>query len=551
MPTIQDIPFSSIPHQSALFLSYLNFSPPALRFYSNAPTIESLERIARADPADLRFPGAEITSILRRQNDAFGADAKTQHQIDELEKAGCVAILTGQQVGLFASPLYTIYKALTTVHIAEELKKRGIRAVPIFWLETEDHDLPEVTHRTLLDPHGSIQTIDYRGTLFKEAGMLPGSVGSLRFPESVREVVHDFLSRFPDSSWKGEIQHQLESTYKPGATFALSFAQLLSQILRGSGLILFDPHDSEAKRLTRAVIQKSLRESDTLRAALLERNQELESAGFHSQVSILENSTVLFLFEDGARYALERRDSGFALKNGSRIFSLDELLSLAEQTPEKFSPNVLLRPLIQDYLFPTIAYVGGSSEVAYFAQIEVLYRLFGRPMPVIWPRNSFTLIESQIGAEMDRLQITLQDCFHDRQSLTEKVLRNSGFSEAATNIEGLQRLLDHGLTEIKPELQAVDPTLARALETARRKIFHNVQRLKSQVIRLEATQNSAISNIVDMLRNNCFPNGALQERELGIQHFLVRYGPSVLDDIRASLELGRFSHRVLRLGVKE
>jgi bacillithiol biosynthesis cysteine-adding enzyme BshC len=546
MPTVQDIPFNSIPHQSALFLSYLNFSPSALRFYSNTPTIESLERIARADAGHLRFPRAEITSILRRQNNAFGADAKTQHQIDELEKTDCVAILTGQQVGLFANPLYTIYKALTAVHIAEELNKRGISAVPIFWMETEDHDLPEVTHRTLLDPNGSIQTIDYRGALFKEAGMPPGSVGSLRFSSSIREVVVDFLGRFPDSSWKGEMQHQLESTYMPGATFALSFAQLLSQILRGSGLILFDPHDSEAKRLTSAVIQKSLLASDTLRAALLERNQELESAGFHSQVSILENSTVLFFFEDGARYALERRDSGFALKNSGRIFSLDELLSLAEQTPEKFSPNVLLRPLIQDYLFPTVAYVGGSSEVAYFAQIEVLYRLFGRPMPVIWPRDSFTLIESKIGVEMDRLQVSLQDCFHDRQSLIEKVLRNSGFSKASTNIEGLQKLLDQELTTIRPELEAVDPTLARALETARRKILHNVQHLKSQVIRLEATQNSAVSKIVDVLMNNCFPNGALQERELGIQHFWVRYGPSVLDDIRASLELGRFSHRVLR-----
>ena len=222
---------------------------------------------------------------------------------------------------------------------------------------------------------------------------------------------------------------------------------------------------------------------------------------------------------------------------------------LAEQTPEKFSPNVLLRPLIQDYLFPTIAYVGGSAEVAYFAQIEVLYRLFGRPMPIIWPRDSFTLIEPQIGAEMDRLQVTLQDCFQDRQSSHRKSPSQLGPFRSHDQYRGIaEALWIEGLTEIQPELQAVDPTLARALETARRKILHNVQRLKSHVIRLEATQNSRISNVVDLLMNNCYPNGVLQERELGIQHFWARYGPSVLDEIRSSLKTGSFLHHVLRLG---
>jgi bacillithiol biosynthesis cysteine-adding enzyme BshC len=547
MPTVHDIPFSSIPHQSALFLSYLDLSPTARRFYQNAPTVENIERFAREIPGRLKFPRSEIVSILRRQNESYGCDSETLNRISDLEKTDCVAVLTGQQVGLFTGPLYTVYKSLTAIRIAEELNRHGIRAVPIFWMETEDHDLPEATHYTLLDPDSSIKTVDYRGMLFNEARMPQGAVGSMRFPESIREVAQDYLDHLPDSVWKPEIRIQLESTYKPGSTFALSFAQLLLQILRGSGLILFDPHDPEAKRLTSPVIQKSLRESDAIRSALLERNGELESSGFRSQVSILENSTILFFFKDEVRCALERRDSGFALKNSSRTLSLDVLLKSAELTPENFSPNVLLRPLIQDHLFPTVAYVGGSSEVAYFAQIEVLYKLFGRPMPVIWPRDSFTLIEPGIGAEMDRLQISLQDCFQGQQYLVEKALRNSGFTEAASSIEELQNHLDQGLTEIRPEMQSVDPTLAQALDTARRKILHNVQRLRSRVIRLEATHHSSISNTVDSIMNNCFPKGTLQERQLGIQHFWARYGPSLLNEIRSSLDLRCFSHRVIRL----
>jgi len=547
MPTVRDIPFRSIPHQSKLFLSYLDLSPIALRFYQHAPTIESLERAARSQLAGLQLPRKEIASILRRQNEGYGGDPETLHQIGELEKPDCVAVLTGQQVGLFTGPIYTVYKALTAIQVAEELKRRGFRAVPVFWMDTEDHDLPEVTRRTVLDSPSSLQIIDYREVLFKGTEMSPRSVGSLPFPEDIRQAVSNYLSHLPDSVWKSEIQSRLESTYKPGSTFAVSFAQLMSRILHGCGLIFYDPQDRESKRLTSRVFQKALRNADAIHAALVQRNKELAETGFHTQVSVPDNSTVLFLFADGDRRVLERHDSGFGLKNSDRTFGLEELLNYAEQSPEKFSPNVLLRPLIQDHLFPTIAYVGGSSELAYFAQIEVLYTLFGRPMPVLWPRNSFTLLEPEIAAEMDRLGIEIEDCFQGKQLLSEKAICRSGFSKAAASLEQLQAHLDQVLTEIRPEVEAIDPPLVPALETARRKILYNVQHLKSQVIRLEGMQNTSVSSAIDLLLNNCFPNQNLQERELTSQHFLARHGPSLVDTIRSATEIGNFAHRVIRL----
>jgi len=547
MTTVQEIPFQGIPHQSALFLSYVEFSPLALQFYQYAPTIENLERAVRTGSAEPTVRRADLAFILRRQSEAFGCDPATRENIDELEKNGSVAVLTGQQVGIFAGPLYTIYKALTAVQLARTLKERGIRAVPVFWMETEDHDLAEVLARTSLDTNSAIHSVDYGRILYGNAEAPKGSVGSLQFPVNIRDAVRDFLSRLPDSRWKPEIRRQLESTYRPGSTFAQSFGELLSHILRGTGLILFDPHDTEAKRLISGLWQQAVLQSDLIHDALVKRKTELESAGFHAQVSVPENSTVLFFYEGQARRARERRGPDFALKNGSRVFSRDTLLRCAEQTPEKFSPNVLLRPLVQDALFPTVAYVGGSAEVAYFAQIEVLYRIFGRPMPVIWPRDSFTLIEPPIAAEMDRLGIGIQDCFQDKQQLLEKVLRNLGLSKASSGVAELRAILDKGLTDIQPQLQSVDPTLARAAETARRKILHNVGRLKSRVARMEAARDARVTDTVRLLANNCYPNGILQERELSIQHFWARYGPSVLEDIRYSLRPEAFTHHVLCL----
>jgi bacillithiol synthase len=339
----------------------------------------------------------------------------------------------------------------------------------------------------------------------------------------------------------------LESTYAPGSTFALSFARLITRLFRGSGLILFDPQDTEAKRLASTIFQKALNEADTLHAALMRRNQELHAAGFHAQVSVAENSTVLFFFAEGERRALERRSSGFGLKSSERAFSLEELMEHADRNPELFSPSVLLRPLIQDYLFPTVAYVGGSSELAYFAQIEVLYTLFERPMPLIWPRNSFTLLEPEIAVEMDRLEIGIQDCFQEIQHVLEKTIRNSRFSETLTHLEELHERLDRVLTEIRPEVQAIEPPLVQALETARRKILHNIQRLKAQVVRLAGMQNSSSLNAVDLIMSHCYPNQNLQERELGYLHFLARHGHSLLDTIHNGMEVGNFAHRVLRL----
>jgi bacillithiol biosynthesis cysteine-adding enzyme BshC len=541
MASIQDIPFRGIPRQSALFLSYLDLSPAALRFYQRSPTIQDLEKAA-ADLHKLEFPRTEMASILRRQNESFGCSRKTLDQINELEYADCVAIVTGQQVGLFTGPLYTIYKALTAIRLAEELRKRGMRAVPVFWMETEDHDLAEVTQRCVLDANSSLQHIDFRNILFDTPPT--GSVGSIRFSETIFQAVQEFLGKLPDGPGKAAVSLLLASTYKPGATFAQSFAELLSRILPESGLILFDPHDPEAKQLAAPVFQTALQKEEVIRSGLLGRNQDLETSGFHAQVSILENSTVLFSLENGQRRALEKRDSLFGMKNTDRTFCLDELLQLAVQRPEQFSPNVLLRPLIQDHLFPTAAYVGGSAEIAYFAQIEVLYRLYGRPMPVIWPRDSITLVEPEIGAAMDRLGIDLQDCFHGKQFLMEK--GRSGPSQASTILEKLGIKLDQALTEMKSDFQAVEAPLAQALETARRKMQHNIQHLKLQVPRAEGSRNSPISDTIDFVLNNCYPNHTLQERELGIQYFLARRGPSLLNEVRSAMDVGSFAHRVIR-----
>jgi bacillithiol biosynthesis cysteine-adding enzyme BshC len=542
---MNDIPFSSIPRQSALFLKYLNQDAAAMHFYSRAANLESLEKAAR-EIAPLYFPRSEMASILRRQNASHDADSAVFRSIDALEKPDSVAIVTGQQTGLFMGPLYTIYKALTAVCLAGELRRRGVNAVPVFWMETGDHDFREATLRTVLDGAGHARSIDFGPKLFPETEIAMRSVGPIRFTGAIRNVTKEYLSNIPDSAGKTGVAEMLEAAYSPGRSFADAFAITMHRLLPETGLILFNPGDEEAKQLAVPVFSRALSEAEQIHCAIVQRNEDLLSAGFHTQVHFLPDSTALFLTLDGKRQAIETRGlDNFQLKNGGEKFDNAQMLKLAAQTPEIFSPNVLLRPIVQDFLFPTAAYAGGAAEIAYFAQIEALYSIFKRPMPVIWPRNSFTLIEPEIAETMNRIGTGFKDLFLDKSEFEENILRRSASFQTIEKLDRLYEKLDADLTEIRPDARKIEARLDGMTDAARRKILYNVRYLKSRAVRYETARNEATVRDVGMLMNNLLPGGTLQERELTIFHFLATRGPEVLKAIHAATDIENFSHRMI------
>jgi bacillithiol synthase len=549
MPDAIGVPFRKIPHQSELFLDYLALSPKALSFYRRPPTAESFERAALEDVSRITIPRREIAVILRRQNAAYGSAPPAMDHIQELEEPDCAAIVTGQQVGLFTGPLYTIHKAFTAIRIALDLRRRGIRAVPIFWMDSEDHDLAEVTRVSILGPDSVPQTLDYRPLLFQDTNQneKARAVGSIAFPNSIDQAIEHYLASLAGSPWQNEVRSQLQSTYSPAATFAESFGRLMARLFRDVGLVLFDPQDREAKRLLSSLIERSVRNSHEIHERLLARNEALQDSGYHTQASVLENSTVLFLHDEGERKALTRLDSGFGLKNSDKRFTESELARLAQAAPENFSPNVLLRPLVQDYLFPTIGYVAGPSEIAYFAQIQVLYDLFGRPMPVIWPRASMTFLEPETSAEMEAAGLGFEDCLQGKHHVVERLIIANNDSNTNLMLQKLREVLERELQELRPDMEAADSSLGPALETARRKILHQVEALQTKFVHFEARHNRTILKKADFLLNNCYPNKNLQERELSINYFLARHGPSFMAEIYSHVETESFVHKVISI----
>ena len=544
-PAARSLPFRKIPRQPEVFLKYLDADPDILPFFRHRPTIEALRQSA-GDVLLRTFPRSQIADILRRQNEAFGGDDPVRRAIDDLEKPDSVAIVTGQQVGLFTGPVLTIYKALTALRLSEEMRHRGINAVPIFWMASDDHDLAEITQIAVCDPGANTRRLDARPALFGKAALPPHPVGTIRLPESIERVLEEYAASFAGLELGETVRTQLASAYRPGNTFAGAFGRLMTDFLRGRGLVQFDPRDPDAKRLAAPVLLKALQEVQGLRTRLAERIRALEHSGLQAQVPALPRATLVFYEAEGERRLLVTKDGGFAIKDAGRNIGLEELSELARSAPERFSPNVLLRPVVQDHLFPTIAYVGGPAEISYFAEVEPLYRFYDRPMPVVWPRSSFTVLDEQICSNLERRGLQLEDCFQGDRHVTAEILK-SVRPKCETLLAALHERAEQGLSALKSNLSSVDPSLGPAADTIQRKLLHRVGSLRTRFINYEMRRDTVLADEVRSLMSHCCPNGNLQERELGAACLLARYGPPLLDTLYRQIDLDSFSHQILCL----
>jgi bacillithiol biosynthesis cysteine-adding enzyme BshC len=529
---------SELPHTSKLYTCFLEEFSRVARFYSHPPTEEGLQAAAGEVRMDANAR-AQVVEILREQNKKFGADASVTRNLDRLA-AGALAVVSGQQVGLFSGPAYSFYKALTAVRAALHLTDTGTQAVPIFWLATEDHDLAEVNHTFWLG-HGL--RLD-RITLEAAEGAAGRPVGEVLLGETAGREARAAAEALEGPGAK-EIGEALTAAYRPEHTYGLAFAKLMARVLAGRGVILLDPLDARLHRLGISVYRRALLESEALSDALLKRNKELERAGFHAQVKVTERSTLLFLNVDGQRQALRRRNYRFSA--GARTFSLDGLEKMLEQTPELFSANVLLRPVLQDALLPTAAYVGGPAETAYFAQAEVIYRRMMERMPAILPRAAFTLVEPPVARLMKKYGLTFEEILRGRQYVRRKMERAYLPPGLAKKFNAGEREVQRLLRGMRAPIGKLDKTLLGALSTAERKMLFQFGRLRGKAGRAQNLRTELLDTHERVLLDALFPHHGLQERSLNLLPFLARNGPTLLDELLHRTHVRNTQHQVMYL----
>jgi bacillithiol biosynthesis cysteine-adding enzyme BshC len=526
------------PHTTKLYATFLEDFGRLAEFYSHPPTEEGLLRAARAVPQDAEKRRA-VAELLREQNRSLGADGETQSNIARLA-AGAVAVVTGQQVGLFTGPAYSIYKALTALRIAQQLTERGTDAVPVFWLAAEDHDLAEVNHCEWPGREG-LARLEIAP---EDAGGKARSVGRVQLGEGILPLVERAAAQL-EGPMAEEVGAALAASYGPTETFGTAFGKFVARLFAGKGIILLDSLDARWHRLAGSVYRRALADNDNLIAGLLARSKQLDRAGYHAQVKVTERSTLLFLDVEGERLPVRRRNNGFAA--GSQEISAKELLAAAEESPERFSANVLLRPIIQDYLLPTAGYVGGPAEVAYFAQAEVAYRrLLGR-MPAILPRAGFTLVEPHVARLLKKYKLELRDVFRGRQHLRGRLERGYLSKELARQFSGGEKKLRQLLRSLRNPLGKLDKTLIGALDTAEQKMLYQFLHLRDTAGRAQNSRTGVLDTHERILTEALYPHHGLQERTLCFLPFLARHGAVLLDELGARASLGASQHQVLYL----
>jgi len=524
------IPFSSIPHTSQLFSDYLHHFDRVKQFYARSPLSQDWWRdeIAKIQyPADRR---KQVAAVLERQNRGFGASAKTLANIDRLRE-GAPAVVTGQQVGLFGGPLFCVLKALTAVLMAE---KNG--AVPVFWLATEDHDLEEINSISLpAGDHVQKFTVKVQHTEGAPVGMIT-------FTDEITAAVAQVEALFGRS----EISDFLVESYHKGETFGTAFAKFYTRIFAELGVVFLDPLDPELHQIARPVYRAALEKADEINQALLDRNQELESASYHAQVKVTPSHTLCFYLQNEVRTPVRHQGGDFFI--GERKIAAAELLQETERCPERFSANVLLRPIVQDHLLPTLCYIGGPAEVAYFAQIEVVYRkLAGRVTPVL-PRLFATLLEPRQAKLMDRYQLELTDLFAGPEKFRELVGARALPESILKSFDSAAQHLEQALAVIQSPLEKLDKTLVDAAENAGSKMRYQLQGIRDKAARAEARKNTEVLRHADELLSALYPNKGLQEREAGALYFLLKYGRGVLEQIKTSAQIGCGKHQVIPIG---
>jgi len=542
---VETIPFDQVPHQTKLFLDYLKdpvalrrFYPSAVRFHHELPT--------RAPEvlANYKTDRAILCGALARMNRGWGAGATTLSNIDLLARPDCVAAVSGQQAGLFTGPLYTIYKALAAVKLAGCLSQRGTPAVPVFWMATEDHDFAEVAKAEFINRDCAFDSVHVSPV--HDEGI---PVGNVELDDSVNVAVDSVLAALPNTEFAPEMEKILRDGWQPGRTYGEAFARMLTSLLGQHGLIILDPLDPDLKKLAAPLYAEAANRSHEIAIAVTQRSRELEAAGYHVQVVASENSFPLFMLDvQGARQAVARTEDGlYQTKAGGEKFSASQLAAEAAREPAKFSPNVTLRAVVQDYLLPTIAYYGGAAEIAYFAQTAEVYRVLQRPATPILPRASMTIIEKHTGRSLERYQLKLSDFFAGLDTVLARVVEEHLGTAAAESFNRTEASVNQELDSLQTQLRQVDPTLADALETGRKKINYQIEGLRTRFHRAQMARDEAVHRQLQRAFDLLYPEKTLQERRINITSLLARHGHYVIDWIYNAINLGSTDHQVLYL----
>ena len=497
----------------------------------------TIDRVQRA-----KRSGADLARLVDAQLARRSAPPEARQAARQLADAATVAVVTGQQAGVFGGPLYTLLKAVTAVQLARRVRSEfGAPAVAVFWVDAEDHDWEEVRTAKVLDAEVALRQVSLEPV--DGAGHQP--IASLEFDASVDSTVDALERSLAPTEFTRDLVRSLRRHYRPGARMSTAFASWLDELLGRHGLIVLEAADPGLKPLAADVFAREL--DNPCQTAKLARDAGdlMRTLGHAPQVEPVEDGVALFYLDGHGRRSIRRRGGDFLIGDTTR--PAPELKAEVQHHPERFSPNVLLRPIVQDRLFPTVCYVCGPSELAYQAQLGGVYREFGVEVPLLYPRVNATLLDSGAIRFLDRYGVALEALHAQDESVLNRLLESQLPPGIEAGLVEAEREISQRAASLKDAVLPLDPTLAGAVETTIERIRETLHTLHTKIIQATKRKDETLRRQFTRTRALAFPGGNPQERALNIAFFVNRYGPGLSDRLIDLLPLETDKHYVLRL----
>ena len=514
--------------------------PRVADFFGGNPTEPAAWRDAIARTQRHPRQRDAVADLLQAQQRSRGTPAGAMTATSQLRDPQTVAIVTGQQAGLFGGPLFTLLKAITAIRLAERVRAEyHVPVVAVFWIDSEDHDWDEVKACSVLDADLKLLAI--------AAGDPPdahdGPIARVRLDESVAAALGALEAALPATEFTPALMDGLRKAYCPGMGMADAFGRWLEQVLGPRGLIVFDAADPAAKPLVSHVFAHEVEHAGTTSRLASEEGAALASRDYHAQATLQDGSLALFHLNAG-RQPIRQNEGGFLV--GERSESKAALLERVRQAPEEFSPNVLLRPLVQDTLFPTVCYVAGPNELAYLGQLRRVYDAFSIPMPLVQQRATATLLDANAMRFLARYGVPLESLRAQDEAVLNTVLEAQLPPSVDASLEDTLRAVEQRMERVAQEVPQIDPTLEGAARSTLARMQDDLKKLHGKIIQAAKRKDDTLRRQFHHATAQAFPGGEPQERAVGFIYFLNKYGPALVDRLeQIPLESG--THWVLTI----
>lgn len=546
LPNFQDLFLDYVSNDAEKYSKVKKFIPA--NFRSNDEIFAVIDRKIQNYNSNRYFDKNVLIEILKQQNVTFGGNEVTATNIELLTNDNTFAVVTGQQVGLYTGNLYTIYKTITAIKLAFELREKykECNFVPVFWLESEDHDLDESNHIHIINKSNDLLRIGFNPEIVDEEDELKkkssAPVGGIKFDKTINEFNDILKESLIDTEFKEKLIERISSFYTEGNNYKTAFAKMLNWIFREYGLVFIDPSDTDVKKLLTPIFEKELNTTPRLCEKIISISADIEK---EYDLQVKPKVINLFYVHNGNRLLLEPRENErYALKNSKKRFEREELMNILFSNPENFSPNVVLRPICQDYLLPTIAYVAGPAEISYYAQLKPAYQHYDLTMPVIYPRVSVSVIENKIDKFLKNFELNFQEVF-EHKVMINKIVSKLSEVKIDDEISKMQDEFNSTFYNMKNVTGKIDKTLLNNIDGIRDKLFKNLEIFKSKLVNAQANRSEVTTNQIEKVTNNIYPNRNLQERVINISYFLNKYNDEFLIRLFNEIDINNFNHQII------